>query len=131
MRLVFRGVENPRPVEISLRYGITQEKLSEGYWELIGLRFKKQDYEVLSGGKRFVLRIKKNQNTYAGTYLVECPRVSQERNNILKEMTFFDRYSFKSSNRLCEVIVGDHLKRIQTNLNSSKEFNELKVQIGF
>lgn len=131
VRLIFRGVENPKPVELTLYPGITQEKLGAGYWELIGFHFQKRDFQAMNDGKRFVLRVKKNQNTYGGTFIIGCPKVPNDKNNLLKEMSFFDRYSFRSNKGLCEVIVGNRLKKIQINLNTFQESNGLKVEEGF
>src|SRR5690606_11190674 len=131
VKLIFRGIVNNKSVEVHLHQGMNDKKFEVGHWELIGFHYQAKDFEALKGGKRFVLRVKKNSSTYGGSFIVGCPKVPAEQNYLLKDMNFFDRYSFRSSKGLCEVIVGNQLKKIQMNLNISKESNELKVEEGF
>lgn len=127
----FKSVDNAKEMSLPLDQEITRKVFDEGYWELVGFELNGKKFQAMNARKRFVLRVKKNQITYGGSFVVGCPNVGKDQNHLLKDMTFFDRYPFSSKNGLCELIVGNKLEKIQALLNTSSKINKLKIKEGF
>lgn len=129
--LHFRNLETDLSVSLILNKGINNHFLNTGHWELTGIDFHEISYRSMNVSKKFVLKIRSNVQTYAGSLLAVCPRASKKESKFLKKMKFFDRYPFSSSFGLCELVVGDNRDDLQKRLRKEKKFKGLNLQSGF
>jgi hypothetical protein len=129
--LHFKNVENNRSVSLVMNKGINSHFLNSGHWELIGFDLDGISYKAMNVSKKFILNISSRVQTYSGSVLAECPRVTKKAGKYLKRMKFFDRYPFSSSYGLCEIVVGDNKDEVQRSLMKEKKFKSLNLQNGF
>jgi hypothetical protein len=66
----------------------------------------------MNTSKQFIFQIKKDKNTYVGSYIFQCPKVTRIHVDELKQMGFFNRYPFTSKTGLCELVVGSDFERV-------------------
>lgn len=122
LTLQFRNIDDSKKsFTLNLEEKYTYKDLPQGHWELTGFAMEGKSFTSLNSSKKFVLSIKKkNISSYAGSYLVGCPRVKGDQLKLLKPMKFFNRYSFKGHNELCELVVGDNSDEIMKSLEIKK-----------
>lgn len=129
--LQFKNVDNGKKLTVILNQGLKFLPVPVGHWELTGFERRGESFVSMKTSKKFVFRVKAKQNTYAGSILIGCPTVSEKNFTLLKEMKFFNRYPFSSESNLCELVVGDDLKRVQSELKRTKENKHLKLFLSF
>jgi hypothetical protein len=131
IQLQFKNVDNDSNLTIIIHEGLTKRFVPVGHWELKGFIRSDKSFISLNTSKKFVMRVPKNKNVYAGSIIVECPKVTSEKMGLIKSMKFFNRYPFSSSKGLCEIIVGDNYNKVQSKLKNTKKINRLNLIMGF
>jgi hypothetical protein len=130
-KVVFHLIE---PLEIELILGrgkhterlridktVSQLSLAPGDWEVLGFMRAGSFYEMLDGSVRYRFSIARKRNTYAGSFLIQCPKVT--RTSELKRLRYYNRYEFWDKERSCEMVVGndfDGVNRVWERVYSRK-----------
>lgn len=87
--------------------------LEPGDWQIDGFILNDQKFHLMNTSQKFVFNIKKNKTTYAGSIVVQCPKIGEDYFPTLKKMKFFNRYYFSSNEGLCEMVVGNDYKGVK------------------
>lgn len=110
---------------------LSQLRLKEGHYQVKGFVMKGKRYELLNTSQQFIFHLKANNYSYVGSYIFQCPKVNQQNMDQLKKMNFFNRYPFKSEDKLCEMVVGsdfENVNRVWLSLGTSKRKS---LSLGF
>jgi len=110
---------------------LSQIDLRPGHYQLKGFILNGKRFEIMNSSQQFIFHLKANTYSYVGSYIFQCPKVNKQHMDQLKKMNFFNRYPFKSSNKLCELVVGsdfENVNRVWLSLGSSKRKS---LSLGF
>lgn len=118
IELFFKSLDDGSKTRVLLEKGINYRKVPAGDWELSGFMVKQKKFSLIGQSKKFVLRIRPNKEIYAGSYLLGCPVLEQERSSYLKKFSFFNRYHYSYKTNICEMVIGDNLRELK--IHSSK-----------
>lgn len=91
---------------------LSQIEMRPGHWKVVGIIHKGIHHKLMNTSKQFIFQIKKDKNTYVGSYIFQCPKVTRIHVDELKQMGFFNRYPFTSKTGLCELVVGSDFERV-------------------
>ena len=105
--------------------------LKPGFWQVSGFILKDKRYKMMNTTKQFIFHIKKNENTYVGSYIFQCPKVNQSHLKAMKQMSFFNRYAFSSQQRLCELVVGSDFENVNRVWMELEKSQHLPLSLGF
>lgn len=114
-----------------VKEGISKIVLQAGRWQIAGFQLPDETYVSLKLGPKFDFRLKKNTVTYAGSIIIQCPKVGPEHFSVLKKMSFFNRYHFSSDSKLCEMVVGDNFTEVKQTWQELGNWSKKKLIIGF
>ena len=129
--LYFKSVDSGKNLTVILEKGLNQKSVAAGHWELTGFASQGKSFNSMNTSKKFVFRMKKLSNTYAGSLVVGCPQISAQDNQYLKGMKFFNRYPFTSTHGLCEVVIGNDFAEVRNALRMSRKNKNLELTSGF
>lgn len=128
--LHLNNVDKASPLKITLLHGIERKEVPVGHWELVGFEFKGKKYFSSGTSKRYVLNMKPKTDIYAGSLVVDCPKVSAKDFHLLKKMKFFNRYTFSRNGDNCEIVVGNDFDRVRSALINSSKSKKLNLKLG-
>lgn len=131
LTLYFKSVDTGANLTVILEKGITQKSVPAGHWELTGFVNAGKTYNSMNTSKKFIFRMRKGTNTYAGSIVIGCPKISAQDFQYLKGMKFFNRYPFTSNYGLCEVVIGNDFAEVKNALRKSRKNKNLDFVIGF
>lgn len=131
LTLYFKHIETHKKQSLILERGISQRTIASGHWELTGFEQNGKSYLATSSSKKFVLNIRPRLNVYAGSIVLGCPKITSSDFKYLKQMKFFNRYHFKSSNHTCELVVGNDLAGVKEELKNLHKSKSLNLIMGF
>jgi hypothetical protein len=123
VKLVLLNVEAQREEIVLMDKTLSQLHLTPGFWQVSGFVLKGRYYKIMNSSKQFIFHLKKNEITYVGSYIFQCPKVNHTYISDMKKMSFFNRYPFSSEERLCEVVVGsdfDNVNRVWVEMDKEK-----------
>lgn len=132
MELKLLNIDNKKEETFKVEGALSQIELPIGHWQIIGFKVNGGDfYNVLNTSERFIFNVKNNKRTYGGSLLVQCPKIGTQFHSELKEMSFFNRYYFGSSQNLCEMIVGNKFSSVKRALDNLDKKAKLPLVRGF
>ena len=131
VQLQFKSLDNGRNLSVIIENGITQKSIPAGHWELTGFERDGVSFLSMNTSKKFVLTVKPKSNVYGGSIVIGCPSIGQDDFKLLKNMKFFNRYPFRSSKNLCELVVGNDFAGVKTNLQKPLNSKKLNLIMGF
>ena len=123
VKLVLLNVEAQREEIVLMDKTLSQLDLTPGFWQVSGFVSKGRYYKIMNSSKKFIFHLKKNEITYVGSYIFQCPKVNHTYLPQMKKMSFFNRYPFSSEKRLCELVVGsdfDNVNRVWVEMDEEK-----------
>lgn len=130
--LYLKNVDNGKNLSVIIERGISKRSVPVGHWEMTGFEQKGNTYLSLSTSKKFVFSMKPKVDVYAGSIVLGCPGITAVHFKHLKKMKFFNRYPFSStSHHLCELVVGNDIDGVRSELKKSHKFKKLKLIEGF
>jgi hypothetical protein len=129
--LQFKNVDNGTNLSVVIEEGVTVHPVTPGHYELTGYEQNGKSYTSMNISKKFVMRIKSNSLTYAGTILTGCPKIESKDFTLLKGMRFFNRYPFSGGTGLCEMVVGNDLASVRVHLKKERKSKKLNLVMGF
>lgn len=129
--LQFKNVDTGMNLSVVIQDGVSVHPVTPGHWELTGFEEKGRSYTSMNVSKKFVMRIRPNTLTYAGSVLVGCPKIETTNFKLLKSMKFFNRYPFSSGTGLCEMIIGNDLVSVRNSLRHDRKSKTLNLVMGF
>lgn len=113
LELILIRVGHKKEEKFAINTILSQLEMSPGQWQLQGLVIQGRVYRFENADQMPIFKIQKNKVSYIGTYLFQCPKVSDSHRRVLKEMSYFNRYKLNSSGNLCELVVGSDFDRIK------------------
>lgn len=131
VQIVLLKVDTKTPQVVLMDKTLSTLSLKPGFWKVTGFIVKGKRYKIMNTSKQFVFNIEKDKTTYVGSYIFQCPKVTETHVEAMKKMNFFNRYPFSSSQRLCEMVVGsdfDNVNRVWMELEKSQH---LPLSLGF
>lgn len=129
--LQFKNVDSRMNLSVVIEEGVTVHPVSPGHWELTGYEQNGKSFTSMNISKKFVMRIKSNSLTYAGTILTGCPKIESKDNKHLVGMRFFNRYPFSGGTGICEMVVGNDLASVRVHLKKERKSKKLNLVMGF
>jgi len=131
LTLHFKNVDNGKNLSVIIERGISKRSVPVGHWEMTGFEQKGNTYLSLSTSKKFVFNMKPKVDVYAGSIVIGCPSVTAANFKHLKKMKFFNRYPFSSSSHhLCELVVGNDIEGVRSELKKVHKSKKLKLIQG-
>jgi hypothetical protein len=131
VQLQFKSLDNGNNLSVIIENGISQKTIPVGHWELTGYESDGISFLSMNTSKKFVLTVKPKSNIYAGSIVIGCPSIGPDDFKLLKNMKFFNRYPFRSTSNLCELVVGNDFAGVKSNLQKSQNFKKLNLVMGF
>ncbi len=131
LELKLFNIDDKKEETILVETALSRIELAPGHWQIIGFKYQGQNFNVLNTSERFIFRVKNKAVTYAGSIVVQCPKVGSLHHAELKEMSFFNRYHFGSEQNLCEMIVGNKFKAVKRALGALDKNSKLPLIRGF
>ena len=131
VQLQFKSLDNGNKLSVIIENGITQKSIPTGHWELTGFENEGVSFLSMNTSKKFVLTVKPKSNVYGGSIVIGCPSIGQDDFKLLKNMKFFNRYPFRSSKSLCELVVGNDFAGVKSSLQKSPNSKKLSLIMGF
>lgn len=132
IELKLLNIDDQKEEIIKIETSLSQVELPIGHWQIVGFKILGgEPYNVLNTSERFIFKVKNNKRTYGGSLLVQCPKIGTQFHSELKEMSFFNRYYFSSSQNLCEMIVGNKFKSVKRALEALDKKSKLPLIQGF
>lgn len=129
--LQFTNVDTGMNLSVVIEEGVSVHPVSPGHWELTGYEQDGKSFNSMNISKKFVMRIKSNSLTYAGSIITGCPKIESKDFKLLKSMKFFNRYPFSGGTGLCEMVVGNDLASVRSELKNIHKSKKLNVVMGF
>lgn len=129
--LMFKDIDTGKNLSVIAEEGVSVKAVPPGHWELTGFEKEGRTFVSMNTAKKFVFRMKPKSNTYAGTYLISCPAVSEKDYKFLKKLKFYNRYPFSSDKGLCEVAVGSDYLSVRTKFRQKMKNLKLSLHTGF
>lgn len=123
LELVVRSVDKTKRESITIDKTLSQVEMDPGDWQIIGFKLEGKQFETITAAKYFGFKLIPLKDSYAGSIIVGCPMVGEKHLPQMKKMKFFNRFTFKSGNSLCEMVVGNEyptVKRVWTKLTGQK-----------
>ena len=123
VKLVLVNVDEKIEETVLMDKTLSQLDLTPGFWQVSGFVLKGKFYKIMNTSKQFIFHLKKDEITYVGSYIFQCPKVNQTYLPDMKKMSFFNRYPFSSKKRLCELVVGsdfDNVNRVWVEMDKEK-----------
>jgi hypothetical protein len=123
VELILLNVKGQKEEIVLMDKTLSQLELEPGFWQVSGFVLDGIRFNIMNTGKQFIFKLKKNQSTYVGSYIFQCPKVNGTYLGDMKKMNFFNRYPFRSEKRLCELVVGsdfDKVKQVWKNIDKTK-----------
>jgi len=131
MTLHFTNLDNKKNLNIILQSGLNVFPVTPAHWELTGYEQSGRLFKSMNISKKFVMRVKPKTLVYGGSILTGCPAIQSKDFEILKEMSFFNRYPFSSDQSICELVVGNDFSGVRSTLRNSRKNKKLNIVIGF
>ncbi len=125
-----QNVDKASPLSLVLEPGIGRKAIPAGHWELVGIEANGKNYSSSGTSKRYVLNMKPHADVYAGSLVVDCPKVSTRYFYLLKKMKFFNRYTFSHKGQYCEIVIGNDFERVRSVLINSNKSKKLNLELG-
>lgn len=125
------SIDNKKEETVQVETALSRVELPPGHWQIIGFKVQGQSFNVLNTSERFIFRVKNKAATYAGSIVVQCPKVGTQHHSELKDMSFFNRYYFGSASNLCEMIVGNKFKAVKRAYGALDKESKLPLIQGF
>lgn len=129
--LYLKNLDDGMAASMIIQKGLTALPLEKGHWELTGFEEDGNSFTSMNTSKKFVFRVRPGTNVYAGSIVIGCPKVPSSEFKYLKAMRYFDRYPFSSSEKLCEMIVGNDFAFVRNQLRKLRKNKKLKLIMGF
>lgn len=129
--LQFKNVDTGMNLTVVIEEGISVHPVAPGHWELTGYEQDSKSFTSMNISKKFVMRVKSNTLTYGGTILTGCPKIESKDFKLLKSMRFFNRYPFSGGTGLCEMVVGNDLASVRSELKKERKSKKLNLVMGF
>lgn len=107
VELFLTNMDDGREERVLVDKTLSQLEVSPGFWQISGFSMDGKIFDPMNGDQQFIFNVKKNQPTYVGSYIIECPKVGKEHLPEMKKMSFFNRYPFTEETGLCELVVGN------------------------
>lgn len=130
LTLHLKNVDNGKNLSVILGRGISKHSVPEGHWEIAGFEQNGKTFLSLSTSKKFVFNMKPKVDVYAGSIILDCPTVTAVHFKHLKRMKFFNRYPFSSSHHLCELVVGNDIEGVRSEVKKLHKSKKLKLIQG-
>jgi len=128
--LHLQNVDKASPLSLVLERGIGRKAIPAGHWELVGIEANGKNYSSSGTSKKYVLNMKSHTDVYAGSLVVDCPKVSTKYFHLLKQMKFFNRYNFSHNGQYCEIVIGNDFDRVRSVLINSNKSKKLNLELG-
>lgn len=123
IELILLNIKSQTEEIVLMDKTLSQLELEPGHWQVAGFILDGIRFNIMNTSKHFIFKLKKDQSTYVGSYIFQCPKVNETHLADMKKMNFFNRYPFSSDKRLCELVVGsdfDKVKKVWKNIDKSK-----------
>lgn len=131
VKLVLLNVDKQIEETVLMDKTLSQLDLTPGFWQVSGFFLKGKFYKIMNTGKQFIFHLKKNEITYVGSYIFQCPKVNQTYLSEMKKMNFFNRYPFSSKKRLCELVVGSDFENVNRVWVEMDQEKHRPLSLGF
>jgi hypothetical protein len=129
--LQLKNVDNGKNLTVIIEKGISVRTVPGGHWELTGFEENGHSYTSMNISKKFVFRMKPRANVYAGSIVIGCPKIAPDDFILLKQMKFFNRYPFSSSEGLCEMVIGNDFAGVRSEYKKIQKNKQLNLILGF
>ncbi len=123
VELVLINADAEKEETVVMDKTLSQLDLIPGFWQVSGFILNGKYYNIMNSAKQFVFHLKKDEITYVGSYIFQCPKVKNTYHKEMRKMNFFNRYPFRSKTQLCELVVGsdfDNVTRVWMSLDKEK-----------
>ncbi len=131
IQLILFHVESKHQEKVLIERTLSEVKLAPGQWQVVGFRWNKKTYRMPKGQERFSFKTKASSRIYAGSFLIQCPKVGEKHLNELKKMSFFNRFNFTSTSGSCQMVVGDQFTEVNRAWQALENQDKEPLIIGF
>lgn len=129
--LQFRNVDTKSNLNVVVQKGVSVHSIRPGHWELTGFSEKGKSFTSMNVSKKFVMKVSPKSLVYGGSLLTGCPAIENKDFRLLKNMQFFNRYPFSGGTGLCEMVIGNNLAGVRSQLKNSRKTKTLNPVMGF
>lgn len=131
VKLVLINVEKHKEEIFLMDKTLSQLDLPPGFWQISGFILNGKRHKIMNNSKKFIFHLKKDEMTYAGSYIFQCPKVDHTHIGEMKKMSFFNRYPFSSETGVCELVVGSDFINVNRVWKELDKDQHRSLKLGF
>ncbi len=131
VKLVLLNLDKNIERTVLIEKTLSSVALTPGFWQVSGFVLQGQRFRSKTTTKQFIFHAKKNESTYAGSYIIQCPKVDQTHLLEMKKMSFFNRFPFSSERGACELVVGSDFENVNRVWAELEKSQQVPLTLGF
>jgi hypothetical protein len=128
--VIERGRDRKQEV-ILIQSVLSGLRLPAGDWSIVAVVHRGKRLPATLGLGEFNFHLEKGAATYVGSYVLECPVVSNRHLPELRRMKFFNRFKFTAGDDHCELIVGNDHEKVSRAWSRLVKAPASKLLLGF